>query len=322
MKLAIVCLTKEFDRPGNSGSYRDYLYIKKELELIAEEVVTITTELLDTKEVSGLNGHFDGIIMLNASVNFFGGVLNEKIVTKWKFVTSQTCPVIYWFTDFLLPLQQVDKKINNKFHRDLIPLDPKRVTVVSFAKEIKMVKEWWYNSKRNVPVEKFVYYPLSESCYKHLEHLEPLRSPINETVYIGNYRNGNRLEQIQKLSIERNLAIYGRWPDKYVPFQVNYKGPVSEEKVDEIINTYYSQFITYDYEYLKFKPDIFRHIITINSGCLPLIDPKLETLYPTVVQMGYDIEYQGRYIKIKILQEALKTHFPNKFYQLIKEICS
>lgn len=318
MKLAIICLTKDFNRPGNSGSYRDYLYIKKELESIAD-VVTINAENV----ISEMEKDFDGIIMLNASVNFFGGVLNETLVNKWQFITSQSCPVIYWFTDFLLPLVKVDELINKRFNRSLIPLSSKRLSVISYAQEVEMTREWWNKNPKNIPVTHIVYYPISESCYKHLPHLEPKEAVNDNIVYIGNFRNGHRLKQIEKLSNEREISIYGNWPDKFVPFGANYHGKISEDKVDSCLNSYYAQYITYDYEYIKFKPDIFRHIITINSGCLPLVDPALDYIIPLLAS-NYPTDLKGheRIQAIQLLQVALKSQFPNRFSNLIQTICS
>lgn len=313
MKLAIICLTKDFNRPGNSGSYRDYLYIKKELELIGE-VTTINADNV-TKEIET---KYDGILMLNASVNFFGGMLNENLVKKWNFICNQSCPVMYWFTDFLLPLQNVRELIYRRFNIALLDLNPNRVTVISYAQETEMTKEWWNGNKKNIPIEKIVYYPISESCYKHLPHLEPQPNPINDVVYIGNFRNGHRLKQIEELTKKGVVTIYGRWPEDKIPFGVEYKGPCLETEVDDILNKSYSQYVTYDYEYLKFKPDIFRHVITINSGCLPLVDPKLDYLTPKILSS----RPEDRVHTIKFLQELLKEEFDFNFSELIKNLCS
>lgn len=325
----IVCLSKDFNKPGNSGSFRDYLYIKKELERIGE-VVTINRNNLDYLESKGRK-KFDGIVMLNASVNFFGGVLDKSIVRKWNLIFGENCPVFYWFTDFLLPLKNFHKTINKRFgeSENVHCIDPKpeNIYLISYAKELDLLKKWW-KGKGFIEYKNAYFYDISESCFKHLPHLEPKAYKNENIVYVGNFRNGHRFKQITKLSEDKQLEIYGRWPEKSIPENVIYHGPCKETDVDDILNDYYGQYITYDYEYLKFKPVIFRHIITINSGTLPIIDPKVDYLKDIpgfkllTKNKGLKLTEQERFDLIYEQQKWLENYFENNFAERIEKICS
>ena len=89
--------------------------------------------------------------------------------------------------------------------------------------------------------------------------------------------------------------------------------------------------MTYDYEYIKFKPAVFRNIITINSGSLPYIDSKLDYVLEAMPEnlrevlsnlpMARLTDNQREEYVIE-LQRWLSTQFESRFAELVKTICS
>ena len=269
-------MTKDFSRPGNSGSYRDYLYVKKELERLGE-VVTITKENI----YSITNREFDFFFLMASQINFFGGKFDTFMGLKWDFIWSSRKPVFYWFVDFLIPLKRLDTIVLKRFNAYLAEPDIENLKVISFAKDTEGTVDWWNRQTDTVALlpNNIHYWDLTESYFKYVD----LRQPqMNATglVYIGNNRNGKRLDILNKAATNQVIDVYGNWQEKNPKYSSNllFRDPIPETEVQDILNRFYAQIITYDEIGIKYQADSTRLGLTIASGTLPIIDSRLEYL--------------------------------------------
>ena len=87
---------------------------------------------------------FDQIIIMNGSINCFGGIVPADTVYLFKFLKKTNAKLYYFFNDSLLKATQLSKVLKSKTFEDVKPEDvhiDKPITVISSFKDLDFARK-------------------------------------------------------------------------------------------------------------------------------------------------------------------------------------
>jgi hypothetical protein len=150
---------------------------------------------------------YDALVVLNGNVNFYGGCETRGDLMTYSFINKSSCPVYYVLTDWLLPLAQMwkgveDKQVKyewkNKYTQDQIEITRTDIVMISQIYDIDGLKV--ILEKREIEYADIVYFPFHEYLVHEYEPIPiiPIEDRMLDLVYGGTFRGGHRQDKMLK----------------------------------------------------------------------------------------------------------------------------
>ena len=108
---------------------------------------------------------YDALLVFNGNANFYGGQEARGDLMAYKFINKSKCPVFYFLTDWLLPLQQlwpnvekkqIQYKWDNQYTRDEIEVVREDIIMISQIYNMETLQEK-YLDKRGILYADIIY---------------------------------------------------------------------------------------------------------------------------------------------------------------------
>ena len=160
---------------------------------------------------------YDALIVFNGNANFYGGCEARGDLMAYKFINKSTCPVFYFLTDWLLPLQQlwpnVEKKQvqyhwDNQYTQDEIEVVREDIIMISQIYNMETLQEK-YLDKRGIIYADIIYFPLQDFIiheYSPIDYVKPEDRWL-DLIYGGTFRSGHRQDKM--------IEYYFNYPDNF-----------------------------------------------------------------------------------------------------------
>ncbi|MCF0126424.1 MAG: hypothetical protein HUJ68_11870 [Clostridia bacterium] len=178
---------------------------------------------------------FDQIIIMNGSINCFGGIVPEDTVYLFKFLKASKAKLYYFFNDSLLKFSQLSKTLKSKTFEDVKPEDvhiDRPITVISSFKDLAFAKQ--ENSKEGI-VDKVVYFDSGKMILNgdYKAKMVPNKG-LYDIIYGGSARRDVRLKSFNEFFCTNlKTALYGNLKIEKLN---NYKGEkFTKVKCTEVI---------------------------------------------------------------------------------------
>lgn len=152
---------------------------------------------------------YDRLIVVNSSINFFGGKPNLAILSAQKFMAKYKSKIYYLFTDIRLPFSQSWPNVKNRpwaylyTEEELLIKSP--IKVISQGINLDIAKA---AHKKVDNVIEFEYFPIEQ--YKiHMNDFQ-LSKPTKKTldvIYGGSFRSGQRESKMVEFLFDTGLNI-------------------------------------------------------------------------------------------------------------------
>lgn len=155
---------------------------------------------------------YDALLVVNGSVNMFGGKEIETATTIYKLLHKFDNKIYYLLTDTLMPFVDYYKHIEKKPWNNYTEEDFKlkhNINIISQFKDEEKIKKIF----KGVEIDDFVYIPLQYWSFDYQSNFIPTN--IEKTVdliYGGSYRAGNRREKMLRYFFNKeniSVEMYG-----------------------------------------------------------------------------------------------------------------
>ena len=259
MKARLINLSTAYKVVSNSGSYGDYLWLQH-----------LWIEL--TKE-----NDFDCIIFSLSNVNFFGWQLSQHTLDCLKLLKETKKPVICLFLDFKCYTKKLKNRPAYPNLEDLQFEDYKdNWFLLHYCREGDKLKTYIDNIKNWIKIKPDNIRYLNNMSFWYNDLIK-IKEPIKKVCYVWNGRGWDRSKFLNKFE---DIDIYGRWKDKQkVELQQhNFNWVIKQTEVQNTLNDYFAQLITYDDIGINYKVDVTRLVYTVAAWSLPIIDVRLKYL--------------------------------------------
>jgi len=217
----------------------------------------------------------DFVIWFQSNLNAFWGVLWDKSINKYYEICklSETKPILYMFSDFLILLNIQDKMLQ-RFGKDVPMLNKDNLYIVHYCMDNDWFRNYWNSKSTTFKTDNFIYRDLSQNYLFNKQEIIDIY--VNKVCYIGNNRAWNRNKFLSKF---KDVDIYGKRPEKFILEWNTYFDKIDWKYVWQMLNQYFGQLCTYDDIGIKYKATNYRIIATLMWWCLPIIDYKLKYIW-------------------------------------------
>lgn len=167
------------------------------------------------KEFNSLINDYDALLIVNGSINFFGGAEDESILLTYKAIRDFKKDVFYFLTDPALMLKQLNissKSWSDKYKDENYFFIDKKVNYICQANNLDYIKELSekdsyvkINEIHNFPFEKFTY------VYNIPIAFNP--NPVKDLAYGGTFRSGAREKALVNFYFgynKVNVELFGK----------------------------------------------------------------------------------------------------------------
>lgn len=236
MKIAMLNLSNnitDFSTVSSSETIQIAMVLRKsgfDVDVISK---TNSDNTISFEKVKDIN-EYDVLMVVNGSINFFGGQPNPIILNNFKLMAKFNKRIYYLLTDLGMPFRQLehDKLVEWGTSNEEVKINSP-ILIVSQSQNIDMIK----HMHRNEPqVDKIVYFPLER--YFLFNELF-LRSGIITTrtcdlIYGGSFRAGRREKKMKKFLFDmEDLKVEFFGSAKEDQFEKDYQvAPIFTGKVD------------------------------------------------------------------------------------------
>lgn len=162
---------------------------------------------------------FDKIIIMNGSINCFGGIVQEDTVYLFKFFKKATKPKFYYFfNDGLLKFVQLSKFLKTKKFEDVKPEDvyfDKPLTIISSFKDLNFAKE--ENSKEGIVEDAYFFDSAKMILFDGEDYKTRMvrNKGIFDIIYGGSARRNMRIKSFNEFFCSNlKTALYGNLDEK------------------------------------------------------------------------------------------------------------
>lgn len=296
--------------------------ILNNVENVNCDVINITDEELDKdlfKDMKFNNVRvdlanpekYDAILFMNSTPNFFGGLENQDIVNKYRFLAKCKCPIFYLFNDRALTFMQlwpaIQKRTWNIDTEDTIKIKSDIHLVSQFSDIEECIK---INNKFNdIKDGRFIDF----GCWR-LDNYESLfteNQGVYDLIYGGSFRSGRREEKYKDYLYDKdlNVAIYGTMKPSNFKGMEDHKAPetwLGKVNCLDVIKTNSLGFATVIVGERGFNNNIhtIRMYESILANTITFIDNDLDSQH-TIYEDDFLYVHNGKELeeKIKVLKE-------------------
>ncbi len=230
-KIAVIKLGSRIAFGGTSGGSGEALSIIDMLVEAGAEVDAYTKVLKKDQPIPGVNvkdiipnqqqvteNNYDALVIINGSVNFFGGAEDESQITNYKIINGFNGPVHYVYCDPSLTLGQIypsvtKKEWGHKYTKDEL-LITKPIDYISQPKNVDIILQ--DNAKSvaknpvNVKIGKITHHPFEKFPLMHDTVFDiPLSEKEYGILYGGTFRGGKRQDDMIKFYFNQNATMFG-----------------------------------------------------------------------------------------------------------------
>lgn len=231
MKIALIKLGSRIScsSQGTSGGTGEALAIIK-LLYIAGANVDVYTKILDGDEKPDYfsiyniedeykninNRNYDCLLIMNGSVNYFGGVDSPSQTLNYYIINNFTGKVYYIMCDCNLLLKQLWPVIENKswssnYNKEDIYIKRDDIVYISQARYVDKVLE--KARAQDIHIKDVIYYPLEKFPFITMDYLLFNSNPSYDILYGGTFRNGRREDDLIKFYFgysKEKVALFGK----------------------------------------------------------------------------------------------------------------
>lgn len=299
MKVAVIKLGARIaiSSRGTSGGTGETLSIIKMLTTAGCEVDAFT-KILDKDEtptdfsiydiednfVNITSDKYDCLIVLNGSVNFFGGAEDRAQILNYHIINHFDGKIFYVLCDPNLMLKQIWSSITSKpwasnYKQADIEIIRNDITYISQPRNINKVKEI---ANKYVNIKEVIHYPFEQFPLLTTAKLDFNENPIYDVLYGGTFRGGKRELDMVKFyfGIDNfNITMFGKIEAKnFKPEFINgltnpnYEKSVPYDKFTEKMNEAKATVIIGDKLYKELDDLAQRIYESINAGNIVFID--------------------------------------------------
>ena len=155
---------------------------------------------------------YDALLVVNGSVNMFGGKEIKTATTIYKLLHKFDKKIYYILTDTLMPFVDYYKHIEKKSWNNYSPEDFKlkhNINIISQFKDEEKIKKIF----KGVEIGNFIFKPIQLWCLEYQEKFIPTNIEKKvDLIYGGSYRAGNRREKMLRYFFNRDrisVEMYG-----------------------------------------------------------------------------------------------------------------
>lgn len=154
---------------------------------------------------------FDQIIIMNGSINCFGGIVPADTVYLFKFLKKTNAKLYYFFNDSLLKATQLSKVLKSKTFEDVKPEDvhiDKPITVISSFKDLDFARK---ENSKEWTVDNVVYFDSGKMVlYGDYKSKMVPNKGLFDFIYGGSARRDVRIKSFNEFFCSSlKTALYG-----------------------------------------------------------------------------------------------------------------
>jgi hypothetical protein len=232
MKVAVIKLGAriQFGSSGSTGSVGEAVSICNMLTRCCVDV-HVFTKILNRDESApvGITLHqiedewestcnFDALIIINGTVQFYGGVLDHPQILNYHILNNFKGPVFYILCDPAIILKQIWSSVESKdkdslYKRENIEITRTDIHYISQPYNTAKYLEFINKAKNSINISKIDHYPFEKfPCLQSQLAVNPM--PIIDLSYGGTFRGGRRADKLVKFyfgySEELDVEIFGK----------------------------------------------------------------------------------------------------------------
>lgn len=344
MKICAIKLGARIAAGGTSGGSGEALAI---LNMLAKhnEVHAYTKILPKDDPIDGIVLHdlidnheyindqsYDALVVINGSVNYFGGVDDPYQTLNYKIINNFEGKVFYILCDPNLPLKQIwpsveKKEWSSNYKKSDIEIVRDDIIYISQPKDVDKILKDIQKHKISIstcyhyPLEKF---PLMEECLPW----KPLAFRDYDLLYGGTYRQGKRVDDMIKFYFDMDefrTCMFGKiklkdFPAKKINGKVapEFETSVPYQLFNEKMSNSVATVIIGD-KYYKEVNDLAQRIYeSVLSGVITFIDSdydKEKRVFTNPILR--DILYVDDATQVKDRLNKIKSLSENEFLELL-----
>lgn len=166
---------------------------------------------------------FDKIIIMNGSINCFGGIVSKDTVYLFKFLKATKAKLYYFFNDSLLKATQLSKVLKTKKFENVKPEDvyiDKPLTIISPFKDVDFIKK---ENSKEYKVDGTVYFDSGKMILFGDYKSKMIKNKgLFDIIYGGSSRRDTRLNSFNEFFCTNlKTALYGNIKTEKI---LNFKG--------------------------------------------------------------------------------------------------
>lgn len=298
MKIAVIKLGARLvfgDKVGSSGGSGEAQSLVNMLSEAGAEVHCFTKILKDDYIPNDINIHqieeeystvntYDILIVINGTVNFFGGVADNSQILNYHMINNFSKKVIYIHCDPNLPLKQLWPSIKNRTwasdwkESDIVIV--KKIDVVTQSTNITKV----LTAFKDIHIDKIFQYDFQKFPMMFVKpQISEERIYTSDLSYGGTFRAGRREKKLIEFYFgypeDLKVELFGKIKEeKFNPKKVgtlrspNFSGPVDYNKMLHKMSESKAHVAIGDGHYPEFGMISQRVYESIMSDCVTFID--------------------------------------------------
>lgn len=164
---------------------------------------------IDISEGPDRINDFDALVVINGSINFFGGVIDEATINTYKTISKFKGKLFYVYVDTLLPFKQLWPMIENRHGHNIkkedvwIDNDATYISQFYNIEETKKIIE----KTSDIPLKDIKHLQISNIAYYENEQHEVV-NPEYDLAYGGSFRAGKRANDLLKFYFNTGGSSY------------------------------------------------------------------------------------------------------------------
>lgn len=224
------------------------VYIKKMIEKIPGFEAVIASNKqgefnVAFEDIEDVND-FDRIVVLPASLNFFGGKENPTIIKNYKLLSKwQGKPILILQTDARLPFRQLWQSIEKRgwgYEKEEVWINSP-IEIIAQSKNLEEVKGQY--EREELKIDNISHFPIERYlAISKMYNVYELQEKESDLVYYGSFRGGNRANKMSEylcgdVAEELDVHTFGTLNEKQLRKCSDGKLPSTGKKIkmDEII---------------------------------------------------------------------------------------
>lgn len=215
MKIAILNLSNNVS-DFKTVSSAETILIGRSLTELGHSVDIISmrnTEYTISFDVVTDINSYDRLIVINGTINFFGGKKNPIVLNSYKLMAEYRNKIYYIFTDGRLGFMQVLPAVRGKEfsseYKDEDLFVSSDFKVISQGRNLEIAKKAHKKTTERYGKEfEYDYFPV-DRYFIHSQELKPANQTIKkyDVVYCGSFRAGKRESKMVEFLFDTNLNI-------------------------------------------------------------------------------------------------------------------
>ena len=319
MKIAITRLSgnitdKNKELVGNKELFGIAQLLKQKFDIVDILSCKECGDCIYINEEFDIN-YYDKLLILNDSVNMFGGLEIKTMTTIFKLLHKFNNQIYYILTDLSLPFIDYYKLIKNKpwnnYNEDDFKLQ-NEIIILSQSWNIDLVKRL----HKNISVKNIVYVPF-EQWKVFTESSVTNDNRYIDLIYGGSFRTGRREEKFKDYFFDKediNITIYGNMKlsqfKNITSITPKFLGKIPNNKVIDMNSNSLATILMGDKNYNN-NIITLRYVEALLSNTICFIDLDFDT-NQTIIDCEYLYVKNGKELINKIKELKINKELYNK----------